>query len=91
MPPIRAATLQAIHGAEMARAPLSAARSPYLLHKALQQRRPRIDTTLQAVITWWHKYRHPPDGSGERVQSVEALESEYGDSIREGIEEHEVE
>ena len=83
--------LQRLHGAELARAPLSAARSPYLLYKALQQRRPRIDTTIRAVITWWQKYRHPSDGCGERVGSVEALESEYGDSIREGIEEHEVE
>ena len=85
--PLFAADLQRLHGAELARPPLSEARSPYLLHKALEERQPRIDTTRQAVKTWWNQYRRSPDGCGERVDSVESLESQYGDSIREGIQE----
>jgi len=85
--PLFAADLERLHGAELARPPLSEARSPYLLHKALEARQPRIDTTRQAVKTWWNQYRRSTDGCGERVDSVESLESQYGDSIREGIQE----
>ena len=85
--PLFAADLERLHGAELARPPLSEVRSAYLLHQALEARRPRIDTTKQAVKTWWNKYRRTPDGSGERIHSVETLESQYGDSIREGIQE----
>ena len=83
--PLFAADLQRLHGAELARPPLSEMRSAYLLHRALDARRPRIDTTKQAVKTWWRKYRRTPDGSGERIENVEILESQYGDSLRERI------
>ena len=91
--PLLARDLQRLYGAELARPPLSEVRSAYLLHRALilctdkRDRRRRIDTTQQAVKTWWDKYRCPADGGGERVHSVETLESQYGDSIREGIQE----
>ena len=85
--PLFAIDLERLHGAELARPPLSEVRSAYLLHQALEARRPRIHTTKQAVKTWWDKYRCPADGGGERVHSVETLESQYGDSIREGIQE----
>ena len=85
--PLFAADLQRLHGAELARPPLSEVRSAYLLHQALEARRPRIDTTKQAVHTWWNKYRRTPDGSGERIHNVEILESQYGDSLRERIQE----
>ena len=85
--PLFAADLQRLHGAELARPPLSEVRSAYLLHQALEARRPRIDTTKQAVKTWWNKYRRIPDGSGERIHNVEMLESQYGDSLRERIQE----
>ena len=88
--PLLARDLQRLYGAELARSPLSEVRSAYLLHRALtdkRDRRRRIDTTPQAVKTWWDKYRCPADGGGERVHSVETLESQYGDSIREGVQE----
>ena len=90
MPPalrrLNAAELQQLHGAELARPPLSELRSAYLLHRALGERRPRILTTWQAVRTWWSKYRSAPDGF-ERIDNVEMLESQYGDSLRERIQE----
>ena len=86
--PLLARDLQRLYGAELARPPLSEVRSAYLLHRALtHDRRRGIDTTHQAVKTWWDKYRRPADGGGERVHRVETLESQYGDSIREGIQE----
>ena len=85
--PLFAADLQRLHGAELARPPLSEVRSAYLLHQALEARRPRIHTTKQAVKTWWNKYRRTPDGSGERIHSVETLESQHGDSIRQRVQE----
>ena len=87
MPLLRALDLQRLYGAELARPPLSEVRSAYLLHRALEARRPRIDTTKQAVKTWWDKYRRTPDGSGQRIHDVEMLESEYGDSLRGSIQE----
>ena len=84
--PLFAADLQRLHGAELARPPLSEVRSAYLLYKALQER--RIDTTKQAVKTWWGQHRRSPDESAERVGSVESLESLYGVSIRERIQEY---
>ena len=85
--PLFAADLQRLHGAELARPPLSEVRSAYLLHQALEARRPRIHTTFQAVKTWWSKYRSTPDGSGQRIHNVEMLESQYGDSLRGCIQE----
>ena len=85
--PLNAAELQQFHGAELARPPLSELRSAFLLHQALEARRPRIYTTYQAVRTWWSKYRSAPDGSGQRIDNVEMLESQYGDSLRECIQE----
>ena len=85
--PLYAAELQQLHGAELARPPLSELRSAYLLHQALEARRPRIHTTFQAVRTWWSKYRCTPDGSGQRIHNVEMLESQYGDSLRVCIQE----
>ena len=86
--PLFAADLERLHGAELARPPLSEAKSPYLLHKALQERRPRIDTTKQAVKTWWAQYRRSPGEAGDRVSSVEALEAEHGESIRQRVQEY---
>ena len=92
MPPalrrLNAAELQQLHGAELARPPLSELRSAYLLHRALGERRPCIFTTWQAVRTWWAKYRSAPDGSGHRIDDEEMLESEYGDSLRGSIQEY---
>ena len=85
--PLLARDLQRLYGAELARPPLSEVRSAYLLHRALEARRPRIDTTRQAVKTWWNKYRRTPGGSDECIHNVDMLESQYGDSIREGIQE----
>ena len=82
-----AAELQQLHGAELARPPLSELESPYLLHRALDARRPRIPTTHQAVRTWWNNYRSGLDGSDQRIHDVEMLESEYGDSLRGSIQE----
>ena len=84
--PLNAAELQQLHGAELARPPLSEL-SAYLLHQALEARRPRIHTTYQAVRTWWGKYGSAPDGSGHRIDDAEMLESEYGDSLRGSIQE----
>ena len=85
--PLLARDLQQLHGAELARPPLSELRSAYLLHRALDERRPRIPTTLQTVRTWWGNYRSAPDGSGHRIDDAEMLESEYGDSLRGSIQE----
>ena len=79
--PLSAGDLERLHGAELARPPLSEAKSPYLLYKMLQERRPRIDTSKQVVKTWWARYRQSPDEPGERVDSVESLESLRGESI----------
>ena len=78
--------LQRLHGAELAARALEV-RSAYQLFHALDTRRPRIHTTLQAVKTWWGKYRPAPDGFVERIDNVEMLESRYGDSLRECIQE----
>ena len=80
------ADLQRLHGAELAARALEV-RSAYLLHQALEARRPRIHTTYQAVRTWWSKYRSAPDGFAQRIDNVEMLESQYGDSLRECIQE----
>ena len=61
-------------------------RSGYLLHRALEARRPRIHTTFAAVRLWWMKYRLP-DGPVERIDNVDLLESEYGESLRQCIQE----
>ena len=73
------------HGAELARPPLSEAKSPYLLYKLLQEPRPRIDTSKQAVKTWFAQYRRFPDEAGERGQfghrdrtNDEILPKQYG-------------
>ena len=86
--PLFAADLQRLHGAELARPPLSEVRSAYLLHQALEARQPRIDTTKQAVKTWWNQHRRAPEEAGERVHSVESLEAEHGDSIRQLVQEY---
>ena len=83
---LSAADLQRLHGAELAARALEV-RSAYLLHRALDERRPCILTTWQAVRTWWSKYRSAPDGSGHRIDDAEMLESEYGDSLRGSIQE----
>ena len=83
---LSAADLQRLHGAELAARALEV-RSAYLLHQALEARRPRIHTTYQAVRTWWSKYRSAPDGFAQRIDNVEMLESQYGDSLRECIQE----
>ena len=80
--PLFAADLERLHGAELARPPLSEARLPYLLYKMLQERRPRIDTPKAAVKTWFGKYRLSPDEAGERAHPSEELERVYGDRIR---------
>ena len=82
---LSAADLQRLHGAELAARALEV-RSGYRLHRALEARRPRIYTTVTAVRLWWMKYRLP-DGSVERIDNVEMLESQYGDSLRECIQE----
>ena len=69
--PLYAEDLERLHGSELARPPLSEAKSPYLLYKALQDRRPAIDTTKQTVKTEIAKYRRAPDEAGERVVSAE--------------------
>ena len=72
-PPTTPASPNGSHGAELARPPLSEAKTPYLLYKAFEERRPRIDTTKHAVKTWFGKYRRAPDEAGERVASCEDL------------------
>ena len=58
--PLFAADLERVHGAELGRPPLSEVQSAYLLYKALQDR--RIDTTKQAVKTWWESIAALPMG-----------------------------
>ena len=82
--PLFAADLERLHGAELAARALEV-RSAYQLFRALEARRLRIHTTIQAVRTWWSKYRF--DGSAQRIDNVEMLESQYGDSLRECIQE----
>ena len=76
------AGLERLHGAELARSPLSEAKSPYLLDRMVQERRLRIDIPKQMVNTWWTHDRRSPEDAGERAHSVEDRESVYGDSIR---------
>ena len=77
--PLFARDLEREHGRELARPPFSEVRSPYLLFRALQERRPPIDTTRQAVKTWWQTYRST---SGMRIGSAEELEEQHGAELR---------
>ena len=77
--PLFARDLEREHGRELARPPFSEVRSPYLLFRALQERRPPIDTTRQAVKTWWQTYRSTP---GTRIGSAEELEEKHGADLR---------
>ena len=77
--PLFARELERDHGRELARPPFNDARSPYLLFRALQERRPPIDTTRRAVNTWWQTYRATP---GTRIASVEELEEKHGADLR---------
>ena len=77
--PLFARELERDHGRELSRPPFSEVRSPYLLFRALQERRPPIDTTRQAVKTWWQTYRST---SGMRIGSAEELEEKHGADLR---------
>ena len=61
-------------------APFSQATSPYLLHKALTERRPPIAVSHAAVKHWWKTYK--VSGGAEPLKSAQELEEKYGDSIR---------
>ena len=66
--------------------PLCDCPSPYLLHAALTRRSPPISVSYAAVRQWWGKYRVTPGGIS--LDSVEALEQQYGDDIRHIAQEH---
>ena len=53
--------------------------SPYLLHKACHERRPKIDVTYAAVRTWWDKYRIVTTAS---VSTAKDLEDKHGEQLR---------
>ena len=52
---LTAAELQRLHGTELARAPYSDAKSPYLLCKIRTES--GINITHQVARTWWASYR----------------------------------
>ena len=82
---LRAEDLQRLHGAELALPPYSEATSSGILFKLLEQRRPRVYTSKEAVRTWWGKYRTAPGVT--RVSSVEELEAVSGEHLRHLVQE----
>ena len=72
--------LQETYGEELARPPLSEAKTPRMLMKALLERIPPIVATDGIMKTWFQKYRLPPGAI--RISSAAELEAAYGDEIR---------
>ena len=80
---LRANYLQRLHGAELASQPYSEATTAGQLFNLLKQRRPQLNTTKEAVRTWFGKYRTIPDAT--RVSSASDLESVSGEHLRHPI------
>ena len=79
MPGITNSQLEEQYGELLRQAPYSEAASPYLLHKALTNRRPPIAVSHAAVKHWWKTYK--VSGGAEPLKSAQELEEKYGDSI----------
>ena len=77
---LTADALQEKYGEELARPPLSDAKTPRMLMKALLERIPPIVATDGIMKTWFQKYRLPPGAI--RISSAAELEAAYGDEIR---------
>ena len=77
---LRANDLQRLHGAELALPPYSEATTAGQLFNLLQQRRPPVNTTFEAVRTWFGKYRSTT--AGTRVSSASDLEAVSGEHLR---------
>ena len=77
---LRANDLQRLHGAELALPPYSEATTAGQLFNLLQQRRPPVNTTFEALRTWYGKYRRTSDAT--RVSSASDLEAVSGEHLR---------
>ena len=77
---LRANDLQRLHGAELALPPHSEATTAGQLFNLLEQRRPRVNITFEAVRTWFCKYRTTSDAT--RVSSASDIEAVFGDHLR---------
>ena len=77
---LTADALQEKYGEELARPPLSDAKTPRMLMKALLERIPPIVATDGIMKTWFQKYRLPPGAI--RISSAAELEATYGDEVR---------
>ena len=71
---MNAKELDAQYGELLRRPPYSEARSAFLLKRCIEENKPCIKTTTQALKTWIAKYR----SSGASVSDVDELEREYG-------------
>ena len=80
MAKLTADPLQTQYGEELARPPLSDAKTPRMLLKALAERIPPIPATDGILKTWFQKYHLPPGAI--RVSSAKELEDTYGDEIK---------
>ena len=71
--------LEEQYGKLLRQTPYSDAGSPYLLHKALNQKRPPVKVCYGAVRTWWGKYRTPAEAS---ITNATELDEKYGELLR---------
>ena len=71
--------LQAQHGELLSQSPYTECPSPFLLHKALHQRRPIIHVTVGVAKEWCKKYRVGAQQVG--VSSAKELQDNYGDRV----------
>ena len=69
--------LQTQHGQLLLQPPFSECPTPFLLHKALQQRRPIINVTMGVAKEWVKKYKV----GGQLVSSAKELQEKYGDRV----------
>ena len=76
---VTAAQLQGWYGPRLSQPPLSEAKSPYLLHRAILSQIPGLVVTHQCVKTWWQKYKEvQPEHC---IHTVEDLEAKHGERI----------
>ncbi len=79
MSKLSAEQLQAKYGDMLAGPPWGDFKTAYLLHQALQSRRPAVPVSVAAVRTWIGKYRIA--SGGYSINTAQELQDQYGSCL----------